>query len=367
MTNFKLDEISVKLRLNRWQLHGLIQSGVLGLTDESGIPSDAGVDEYLKYGTQWNINHKREAPPVDATEPEGWENSLPSTLCEQEISTTPDFSVKPAMWLAHFYLRPNYFFFAPPEEYALVGPSQVYLSEKLVIETNGKNIGIYPDPDGRLALITICVLASETSEPLLTARNLITPILNHLTTLTDHTLPIVQQLLIGLPTGNITVQRTITAKPISLRLENFTTHDPLLDAESLYKLALTCNDATYAYLSFWRAIEAVNHDFSSWIQRNNIKPVGYGPTRTPKHKIFGEWADMKFNDVINKMTATKRNGIAHGGQEGQVISGADFADIQEIKKIVPILRYIAKHKIQNFKHNLSLAVSGNATIKTKKI
>jgi len=354
-----LDEIAGRMGINRGQLVGLINSGLLGVVGQTGVPGESEIESLLNYGTQWT-DEVRTTAAVKLPEPEGWENAPLSTLHQTRISSSPLASPPNESWIAHFYLRQNHFFFPQPEALAPLGRCPVKLAEKVLFEVEGARVGVYPDKNGRLALITVVFPEIKGVEPLASARNFLSPILNHLTSITDHPLPIVQQLLIGIPSGDIYLTNGIAPGEVSLTLKDFQTHQPMSDAESLYRLALTCNDPTYAYLSYWRTIEAVDNDMSAWIERNRIIPVGFGPTKTPTHKVYGKWANMKFGDILNKMTARKRNGIAHGGQDGIVISGAHFQDVVEVQQLLPILRFIAKSKIQTFRHNLELGKAGNA-------
>lgn len=355
----QLDEIAAKLRVNRVQLVGLMKSGLLGAAGREGLPGDEEIDSLLQYGTQWT-DEIRSTAGLKMPEPEGWGEAPLSTLSQTRISSGPGLPLPEESWIAHFYLRPNHYFFPQPDALAPVGTCPVRLNKSIFIEGEGARVGVYPDKDGRLALITVHFPENKGTEPLARARNVLAPIVNHLTSITDHPLHIAQQFLIGIPSGDIYISNSIAPREVSLALEDFSSHQPILDAESLYRLALTCNDPTYAYLSYWRAIEAVDNDQSAWIERNDIIPVGFGPTKTPSHKVYGKWANMKFNSIINMMTGTKRNGIAHGGQEGIVISGAHFQDIVEVQQLLPILRFIAKSKIQAFRHNLELAKAGKA-------
>lgn len=355
----QLDAIAARLTINRVELAGLIRSGLLGIVGQEGIPGEAEIDSLLQYGTQWT-DEVRGTSAVKLPEPVGWEGAPPSTLSEMRISSSPAISFSNESWIAHFYIKPNQFFFAQPDALAPIGPCPVKLGKKIIIDGDGSKVGVYPDKDGRLALITVIFPERKGVEPLAVARNVLGPILNHLTSITDHALHIAQQLLIGIPSGDIYISNSITPREVSLELKDFSTHQPIIDAESLYRLALTCNDPTYAYLSYWRTIEAVDYDMSAWVERNGIIPVGFGPTKTPGHKAYGKWANMKFGAIINMMTGTKRNGIAHGGKEGIVISGAHFQDVVEIQQLLPILRFIAKSKIQAFRHNLELAKAGKA-------
>ena len=66
---------------------------------------------------------------------------------------------------------------------------------------------------------------------------------------TDEPLPIVQENLVSLPSGNIYFMTTVISKGIKA----FTDYKPLQDAQSLYRLGLNTNEPMYAFLSFWRS------------------------------------------------------------------------------------------------------------------
>ena len=70
---------------------------------------------------------------------------------------------------------------------------------------------------------------------------------------TDEPLPIVQENLVSLPSGNIYFMTTVISKGITITPEAFTDYKPLQDAQSLYRLGLNTNEPMYAFLSFWRS------------------------------------------------------------------------------------------------------------------
>ncbi|MBI6578724.1 hypothetical protein YA0001_25945 [Pseudomonas viridiflava] len=353
----ELDRVAKKLNMEVGQIQFLISSGLLGDIPLTGVIKNQAIDDFRSYGTQWN---ERARAIDDSLLPDAGTDKVPppSTVFQQKV-LRGQVDTEPTKWIAHFYFRPNDYFFLPPEDTVPAGPCPVLLSKYEIIGAENKKLGIYPDPDGRLALISTMVDGPLAEDPLGKARTYINPFLNHLTAITNHALPIVQQLLIGFPSGEVITQRTTRETPVELKLSDFTVHEPLINAEYLYRLALTVNDPTYAYLSYWRAIEAVDSDLAAWQKRNNLPMVGFGPTKTPDNNYFGEWRNMKFNEIINQMTGSKRNGIAHGGKDGSIITGAYFDDIQEILNINPVLRFIARSKIAMFKHNLDIAKAVN--------
>jgi len=114
--------------------------------------------------------------------------------------------------------------------------------------------------------------------------------LNKLTAITDHALPIVQKHWIGFPSGTINLPRCSRPKPAQLDLTGFTEHEPLKDAESLYRIGLVCSEPMYRFLSFWRVYEAVDKAQGEWCGKNTLPVVERIVARFPGHPAFGSFA-----------------------------------------------------------------------------
>lgn len=347
-----LKDLSGQLQLPPWFVAGLLNAGLLGFTDAGKGPEAEAVRHFMDYGTQWQDGlPPRSAPYDQIPEVAGWEGRPPATFSHMQIMTRPDMEAVDAdvQWLAHFYFRPNPFFFPDPAASRLVGDVPIRLRQKLKLMSGKQEIFLYPDPQGRLALAAVTGAMQKGVDPMVEALDTVTPLLNHLSTQTDHALPIVQKLWFGLPSGAINIYTSARPEPVQLEVTDFVSHGQLADAESLYRMGLANNEPMYRFLSFWRVNEAVDQvQGQCRIQPSAAVRKGL-VTRFPQHPVFGSLAGKKLNAAIDEYQGIYRNAIAHGGLAGgaPVLSGASAAGLHEMELAIPVMRFMARARIEN--------------------
>ena len=356
----KIAELAQHLDVPEFYVVGLINSGLLGYTNSAGEPGLEGIRHFVEYGTQWQADLQPRMEPYDETPTaKGWENLPHAVVSHAQISTHQEISLsdQDILWVTHFYFRPNFFFFPDLAAMVPVGSVPVTLAKKTKFVSGDREIILYPDPDGRLALLAVAGKLQEGVDPMVDALDAATPVLNKLTAITDHALPIVQKHWIGFPSGTINLPRCSRPKPAQLDLTGFTEHEPLKDAESLYRIGLVCSEPMYRFLSFWRVYEAVDKAQGEWCGKNTLPVVERIVARFPGHPAFGSFAGKKFGTAISELKSVHRNAIAHGGLSGNPVhSGASAASLAEVEAAIPIMRYLAKVKIENFRHTLEQAL-----------
>ena len=153
-TNVTLQQVGQRLKAPPEVVRALAMSGLLGYWDKTGVPQ-IGVEQFERYGTQWrselgqrNLGPEPfrelpvsadilggEQPPGTGTEVHIVPSGLPLRLADQDTG-----------WIAQFYLRPNTFFFANPEELAPIGPIGIRLAKPLQVA--GAELPCYLYPDG---------------------------------------------------------------------------------------------------------------------------------------------------------------------------------------------------------------------------
>ena len=355
-----IEELAQHLSVPEFYVVGLINSGLLGYTNSAGEPSLEGIRHFVEYGTQWQADLQPRIEPYDERPMvKGWERLPHAVVSHTQISIHQDISVadQDILWVAHFYFRPNFFFFPDLAAMGPVGSVPVMLEKKIKFCSGKSEVFLYPDPDSRLALLAVTGKILKGVDPMVEALDAATPILNRLTAITDHALPIVQKHWIGFPSGTINLTRSSRPKPTQLDLTDFTMHKPLEDAESLYRIGLVCSEPMYRFLSFWRVYEAVDKAQGEWCGQNRRPVVEKIVSRFPEHPAFGSFAGKKFGAAISELHRVHRNAIAHGGLSGSPVhSGASAASLAEVEAAIPIIRYLAKVKIENFRHTLDQAL-----------
>ncbi|NWO11397.1 hypothetical protein HLV40_13435 [Chromohalobacter salexigens] len=361
----KVKEIAKVLKIPEWAAAGKARAGLFGYASKSGNHDRKLVENYQQYGTQWVSRKSARYTPeeIDVTVP-GWENPPLGTLRQYRIGLgdqwdTPD---KDACWLAHYYFVPNHFYFPDRQMLAPIGKPLVKLHKKFHTTADGCDIGVYPDPDGDLALITVLGKKDGDQDYLTKGLKIINPLLNWLTFSTDQALPIVQQFWIGLPSGMIEYQKQVEPSKIQLSPAHFIEHDPLIHAQSLYRRALNCNDPIYAFFSFWRAAEAVDEARNQWCRETRISLIRVKEEIIPKHNVFGTYSGKKFTWVMDKLRDEYRNAIAHVStykSVGKVLTGSHAEDENSLKANTACIRYIAKTKIDNFHATLNAQVNNS--------
>ena len=356
--NSNIAQIAKTLDIPEVVVIGLIHSGLLGAGDHKGNPTKDAIDQYKKYGTQWSPRQQSRFDPYDGIpDPEGWENppiySVRRMQIRSEISPQPSDDVA---WIAQFYFRPNRYYFPDIQITAPIGGNPVKLAKAVHIGDGTATVSIYPDPENRLAMMCVVGNLSPTSDPSSEGLNIITPLLNHMAAVTDQPLKIVQSHWIGIPSGTINSTRTIRPAERELQLSDFTVHHPLIDAESLYRLGLNNSEPMYKFLSFYRVIEAVDKAQGEWCRKYNVPFFERTVSIVPAHPVYGKWAGAKFGRLNVELIKAHRTAIAHGGLSGKPVnSGSSAEALAEIEELLPIIRYVAKVRIENLRHYFDCA------------
>ena len=363
----KIEEIAKYLNLHIAVVTGFARAGFFGFSSKSGHYKNKAIQDFKKYGLQWDTSLKKRVLPahIDPVIP-GWENPPLHTLSQYQVSVDKDMdAIENTYWVANFFFIPNYFYFPDLDSFCRLESPKVKLKEKFVFSYDeNKKVIVYPDPNDNLALIQVSgKIEDNTDETLFSiAKNTIVPVLNWLSYTTDHILPIVQQNLVKLPSGDTYFYKAKQAPLVQLNPSSFTEHKPLRDAMSLYRLGLNSNEPIYAFLSFFRAKEAVEKIKKEWFNKyieqfkehqDLINLINdFNKHSLPKHPVFGEFSEKKFTYTLDKLENKYRNAIAHAHNDKKeidvyLLTGSDESANISLQYSLSSIRFIIKVQINS--------------------
>ncbi len=363
----KIEEIAKYLNLHIAVVTGFARAGFFGFSSKSGHYKNKAIQDFKKYGLQWDTSLKKRVLPAHINPVvSGWENPPLHTLSQYQVSVDKDMdAIENTYWVANFFFIPNYFYFPDTDRFCLLEAPKVKLKEKFVFSSDeNKKVIVYPDPNDNLALIQVSgKIEDNTDETLFSiAKNTIVPVLNWLSYTTDHILPIVQQNLVKLPSGDTYFYKAKQAPLVQLNPSSFTEHKPLRDAMSLYRLGLNSNEPIYAFLSFFRAKEAVEKIKKEWFNKYKeqfkehqdlINLINdFNKHSLPKHPVFGEFSEKKFTYTLDKLENKYRNAIAHAHNDKKeidvyLLTGSDESANISLQYSLSSIRFIIKVQINS--------------------
>lgn len=355
-----IEEAQKRLKLPAGVIPALLRSGLLGLHDGKDVSVES-LEHFEKYRTQWRSDLPPRRYPTDRLP------VPPDVRGEQPLFTSTQVIISPATdpkaeidndqaWFAHFYLRPNRFFFPSATELALVGPVPIKLTTVQTATFAGLPVAVCPDPDGRLALVEVLVPPGTSGEPYHRAYQSAIAVLRQLSFESDVPLPIAQSLLIGVPSGVIALRFPKPAKEIdftALSLKaNTLGNTELEEAKSLYWEALATNNPFYRFLTLWRIYERVTSARAKW-RREHKRDVKVAQERMPDLWAWKDMAGRTFDDVRKELRVPFRNAVAHAdGKGSRPRTPLTAKDVADVTTKVPLVQYIAKTVIANFEATL---------------
>lgn len=344
-------ELSKRLKLPPHYIWGMLVSGLFGDTDKNGNVYKSAVESYEKYGTQWNdLLKNRDYDYSIMPEVDGWENAPIGTSTEIQISLDRDFKEQDTHWIAQLYIKPNKFFFADPENKALVGSCSIMLKERTRIKSEDfprQTLTLYPHPDGSLALVSVIGEKDEKDiSPLDLAMKMALPILSELAFKSDESIHISQKHWIGLPSGIIRIETYKRPDRYEFNLDNFKDYHSLREAKSLYFTALSCSEPMSQFLSFYRVIELTRTIANQYLKQNRKT------YRIPNHPAYGSYQGKKVNAGVDTLKKDFRNSIAHANTNDKIISEHGRDEYNKMVATLPVVRFIAKEYIYIIEHNL---------------
>ena len=318
----RVEEVASKLNMDRTKIEGLWKAGFFGDPRNPEISGEA-FCSFKKYGAQWNTKLPSRLPPKEHPVVDGWENPPPDTKTEFCISLEKNNSViSDKYWAANFFFSTNDFYFPSRSALKRLDSLGISLKDKRTLKTDACEVEIFPDPNDRIALARIYGEIKdedglELSDYFIRAKTDLSPVLNWITLETDHPLPIMQENIVGLPSGNIHFMAFTEPREPELNGQNFYESYKMRHAISLYRTGLNCNQSLYALFSFIRAHEAIEEirtDSDSRADIENRYPGGLrecSKLKIPNHRVFGNFREVKINKACQDIVSEYRNSIAH--------------------------------------------------------
>lgn len=314
-----------------------------------------------RFGTQWRSElGARELgrdPYRDLPVPRGilGGDQPPGTGTEVQIAPKGvplDRSEKDKGWIAQFYVRPNRFFFVNPQELALIGPVGIQLDRPLHVRDADLPCSVYPDPEGRLAMAMVIGNPRSPDNAIYTAYDVVSPILDTLAFEHDQPLPICQRLVVGIPSGIISVSLAKPPKPAML--PNAAALPPefevpeLREAVSLYRESVSSNNPFHQFLTFWKAYENACAVRGRWRREKKKRDLKVVEERFPPMFAWSKFSGKTFDQAKQELNDSYRVALAHGDvRGGRPRTGAISGDLQAVSAKVPAIRYMARITIGN--------------------
>ena len=132
-------------------------------------------------------------PPDTGTHAQIWPSGVPDDAADNDTG-----------WLDQFYLMPNGFFFPNPMDLAMIGSLPLKLEAPKTVRGASLPARLYPDPSGSLAMVSVMGRDRQAdSRAFDDAYDVAVPILDELSVKYDVPLPIVQTVMVGIPSGVI--------------------------------------------------------------------------------------------------------------------------------------------------------------------
>lgn len=357
-------------------LSALINSGLLGYTTDHGVPL-AGVEHFEQYGAQWRPELGERHTGVESyqnlphpTDIRGGAQPV-GTVTQVRIAASNNLhrADTDLGWIAQFYIRPNRFYFPDPAALALVNAPTLKLAHKReVLGTRWPTV-LYPDPEGAVAMLMVRCPRFVGNHPLEAAYDVAAPVLDQLSFEYDQPLPVAQSLVVGVPSGVLTVQ---THKPAPVRVIQATDsvlasplHPELADAIALYREAISSNNPFHQFLTLWKVYENACTVRGNWRKHvhgrrgDSRSDVRVREEVFPDVFVFAHLTGQSFDLARKEMTDLFRNAIAHGSLDDDTPprTGASSVHFFQVAAKIPVLRYMARTILENVVATLSSTAS----------
>ncbi|WP_028301534.1 methylamine utilization protein MauJ [Oceanospirillum beijerinckii] len=352
-----LNDLCRELGLDQYIVVGLANAGLLGRINSDQTFSIEAIENFKKYGTQWDsIFPERRLPYDDFPAQGGWESNLVGTMVQIEVAVNDQFDTSDEVYLAQFYLKPNPNFPYDPDDFFSESGSSIILDKKAMVRIDDfpdLHVQLCPGPNGRLLLFSVLGTAQNHQSMMIRANDATNAVISNLTFASDSPIHVCQKFCIGLPSGKIFIEAHRRSKPVDIGSMSRQENLRLIQPKSIYSAGVSSNEASYQFLSFFRVAENLNDDIGK------IKRLRKEVIRFPDQLMYGEYRDKKLSKAYQDFESLYRHRIAHGGETSKQKKSLSNADTDEYRKMtyaIPIIRYVARSYIlyyEKFGHLLS--------------
>ncbi len=333
----------------------LNRSGLLG-TGINGRFRLRAIEEYEKFGTQWTGEDRLPSLRPDIFDLIGVPPGIlggeqpTDTGTQLQIANAKDsFADNDTSWIAQFYLRPNRHFQPSPTALSLIGPVLIRLEVARDVVGAALPTRLFPDPQGYLAMVQVRGDGLPQDGGFQAAYDVASPVLDQLAVVHDVPLHVCQTVLIGVPSGVITL---VLGKPPKLALISAT--DPLPDAlprselreaVALYRNAISSDDPFHRFLGLYKTYENCCAIRGEW-RRQTRRPVVVLQTEVfPSAYAFQGFVGLTFDQAKQRLNRAFRVALAHGNVPGG--TPATGAEVAAVTSELAIVRYMARITLAN--------------------
>jgi hypothetical protein len=263
-----LKEARRRLKVSSPEFNALLRSELLGPHNGKQLWI-WGVESYERYGTQWYEKHERMIPEATYENtldgiPEGeqpLDTQMQGQILPEEVA--PEAADKDTGWLAHFYLKPNRYFWPSPTDMGMVGPLPLKLATPKKVEGTELPVWLYPEPTGSIGMVMVKGISKPVDDAFDVAYDTALPALDELSFKYDQPLPIAHSLLVGIPSG--VMYHHFSRRPVARTIETGEEIRPrcpypqLQDAVALYREGISSNNPFHSFLTLWKVYENAVH------------------------------------------------------------------------------------------------------------
>lgn len=205
------------------------------------------------------------------------------------------------------------------------------------------------------------------------------PILDELAVKYDVSLPIVQTVIVGIPSGLIHFfyprHPAIKTLDRGEAVEPRCPYPELLDAAALYREGVSSNNPFHRFLVFWKVYEEAVYVRADWRRKHKRKEVRVQEEVVPDLFAFGakneelapefqmdegslkerSYRGLTFDEARQRLNRPYRVALAHAGdvKDGKPLTAASGQQFSDVSGQVPLVRYMARVVLENVRATLA--------------
>ena len=280
---------------------------------------------------------------------------------------------------------PNGFFFPNPMDLAMIGSLPLKLDVPKKVRGAGLPACLYPDPSGSLAMVWVTGTREGSAKMFETAYDVAGPVLDELSVKHDVPLPIVQTVIVGIPSGVIHLffpqHPTIKKMERGEAVEPRCPYPELVDAAALYREGVSSNNPYHRFLVFWKVYEEAVHVRGNWRREHKRNDVRIQEEMVPDLFAFGakneelapqyqtddasleerSFRGLAFEEARQRLNRPYRVALAHAGdvKGGKPLTAASGQEFTDVSGQVPLVRYMARVVLENVRATLASSQEGD--------
>lgn len=336
-------------------LHALARSGLLGFWRDGRVPLSS-VIELERFGTQWSAESSPRQLPPDTIhtvgDPPGTPGGIQAADTFTQIQIAPDAletADNDTGWIAQYYVRPNRFFFPSPTALALVGPVLLRLPARRQVAGTKLPVTLFPGPDGAFAMLQVIGAGKPADTAFEASYDVASPILDELAFEYDVPLPVCQTVVIGVPSGTISMQF-----PRPPRSRDVQHHDQLragcpypelVEATALYKDGISSDNVFHRFFSLYKSYESSCKARGDWRKKLRQKTLTLVDEVLPADFAFRPHEGVTFDQARQRLNKSLRIALAHGEVRGG--TPATVAEYNVVAGELAVVRYMAYTTLKN--------------------